>query len=87
MMSLVTLQLLLKLANIFFFNEENETYLRQISLLKQAKEIQKGMHAKEVIFTAGCCKAEAAMHFSLDVRFLLHRAWYLKCSIYNCLSY
>lgn len=35
---------------ILFFNEENETYLRQISLLKQAKKIQKGAHAKEAVF-------------------------------------
>lgn len=71
----------------FFFNEENETYLRQISLLKQAKKIQRGMHAKEAISKIKQAAANLKEQRTSVCAFPLQRAWCLKCSICNFLSY
>lgn len=71
----------------FFFNEENETYLRQISLLKQAKKIQKGMQAKEAIFKIKQAAANLKQQCTSVCAFPLQRAWCLRCSICNFLSY
>lgn len=41
---------IVKASKDFYFNEENETYLRQLALLKQAKKIQKGYMPWRLIF-------------------------------------